>query len=784
MRSVHSSRAAGIAQAFFALAALTAFGAPAFADVFTLRNGMQLTGSPGKISKMGEAAVAADSGGLESKPILLVDDDLRRYFFPMVQLQTVAASPAAPPHGISIRQKTAPAAARRIAGVGDIIEVTNFDETGRRRFRMRSSKGPVDIYQGITEITPLYTKLESLQGQSDVSWDSRIATSSLPRDLIRQVVYRNIDVTNFDDRQRLVRLFLAADRYYDALVELEAMAKDFPEHEDLKDQVVAVKQAAARKLVDEVAQRRDAGQHETVKKIASGFPTEGVAGETLLRLSEMVQAYQKDAERRELVLSSLKTRIAAVEEADARTRLENLLAELEADLRTESLPRLADYLRLEGDESLKDHEKIALAVTGWIFGSGEGVNDFELALSALQVRDLVREYLRAADLLTRTTALDEIQRREASRPEYVAKILRAITPPLDLPEQVQGKPGLYALPTPVTAEVTMSYVIQLPPEYDPYRKYPCVVTLGAAGVPPEKQIEWWAGGYDQAGTMRMGQAARNGYIVIAPQYLAEGRGDYEFSALEHAAVVNALRDACCRVSIDTDRVFLSGHSQGATAAWDIAIAHPDLWAGVLPIVPLSHRFITRYAKNAEYMPMYFVTGQLDGDKMTVNGNDFNHYLRNTKHDILIAEYRGRGHESFHDEIQQFFVWMKLHRRDPFPKEFKVATQRPWDNAFWYVEAVALPEQNMIDPFNFPERIFPQAAVIEGKIISDSSLTASASGKNPIVCLAPEMIDFSKRIEINGRPVAVVPDLGLMLEDARLRADRQHPFWAKVEAPRR
>ena len=62
MQSVHSSRAARMTQAIFAIAVFASV-APAFGDVFTLRNGMQLTGSTGKIGKMGEAPVAADSGG-------------------------------------------------------------------------------------------------------------------------------------------------------------------------------------------------------------------------------------------------------------------------------------------------------------------------------------------------------------------------------------------------------------------------------------------------------------------------------------------------------------------------------------------------------------------------------------------------------------------------------------------------------------------------------------------------------------------------------------------------
>ena len=39
-------------------------------------------------------------------------------------------------------------------------------------------------------------------------------------------------------------------------------------------------------------------------------------------------------------------------------------------------------------------------------------------------------------------------------------------------------------------------------------------------------------------------------------------------------------DAMRRCSIDSDRVFIAGHGEGVTVAWDIALAHPDLWGGL------------------------------------------------------------------------------------------------------------------------------------------------------------------------------------------------------------
>src|SRR5206468_1773745 len=139
---------------------------------------------------------------------------------------------------------------------------------------------------------------------------------------------------------------------------------------------------------------------------------------------------------------------------------------------------------------------------------------------------------------------------------------------------------------------------------------------------------------------------------------------YGYSAEEHAAVLNSLRDACRRFSIDTDHVFLSGHSMGGDAAWDIGLSHPDLWAGVIPIVAQADKYVAQYSENSKYVNLYVVGGELDGDKTVKNSRDLDRYLQRG-YNTTVVEYEGRGHEHFSDEIIRLFDWMGRYRRNFF-----------------------------------------------------------------------------------------------------------------------
>jgi hypothetical protein len=247
-----------------------------------------------------------------------------------------------------------------------------------------------------------------------------------------------------------------------------------------------------------------------------------------------------------------------------------------------------------------------------------------------------------------------------------------------------------------------------------------------------------------------------------------------------------------RFSINTDRVFLTGHSMGGDAAWDIGLAHPDLWAGVMPISALSiyggkdaPNYVTRYWENAKEIPFYFVRGSLDAPNVDLNSRDQNRYFKHTGYDTMLTEYRGRGHEHFPDEIQRMFTWMELHSRNFAKPEFKIATMRPWDNFFWWLEVEGIPQSSTMLPSEWGIKRIRRPTQLEGSIRDKENVIVKTGTESATIFLSPELVDLESKItvRVNAKKLNS-PDLNpkseVILEDARTRGDRKHPFWVRLD----
>ena len=671
-----------------------------------------------------------------------------------------------------------------MTAVGGVIEATPFDEFGRRVLALATASGRVDIVQGITQITPRWTSVEGITTEHPVLLDTRIATSSIPRDVLRRVIDQHIDRKNSDQRLRVVRLLLQAERYDDARHELDAVLADFPDLAALTAERKGLAELAAAKLLDEILLRGRAGQDRLAMRLLEDFPAADAGGEVVEAVRESRDAYRDRQTRAKQLVEELRGRLAALEDEETRTAATRIVAEMAGGLSFATLDRLAAFERLGTDPQLPPDRALAIAISGWLQGAAAASENLKLALSAARVRDLLREYLQAADAAVRDTLRVKLGNEEAFSPATVAALARQMRPPAEPTAAIA--PGLHELDVVgLEGEPGSRCLVQLPPEYDPLRRYPVVVSLHAAWSTPLNQIDWWAGQPSQDG-LRRGQATRRGVIVIAPAWTAPQQTSYEYSARDHAAVLNALRAAQRRFSIDSDRVFLSGHSLGGDAAWDIALAHPDLWAGLVAIAPTAGKYVNHYWHNARTLPIYIVAGELDTACMARNSMDLDRYFAKG-FDTTYVEYRGRGHEHFSDELLRIFDWMAIKQRTFFPRSIDVVTLRPWDRFFWWLEMAGAPEKTVVLPAQWPPPAGFRPFSIEAKTTPGNSVAVHCGAERVRVWLSPELVDFDRPITVtlDGRKLTregVDPDIDVLLEDLRLRGDRQHPFWAVVDWP--
>ncbi len=334
-------------------------------------------------------------------------------------------------------------------------------------------------------------------------------------------------------------------------------------------------------------------------------------------------------------------------------------------------------------------------------------------------------------------------------------------------------------------------MVQLPPEYNPLRAYPCIVALHPIGATAEAQIDFWSGPLNADGSMRLGQGARHGFVVVAPRWTRMGQQQYESTPREHAEVMAAVRDAMRRVSIDSDRIFIAGLGGGGSAAWDIAASHPDQWAGMISVSGEPNQYLRHYTQNMSYVPSYLVMGEIAGTPAPLvrQGDVLDDYMA-PGFDSMVVMYRGRGAEHFYEEIHHLFRWMMIatHRRAEPPKKIEAATMRLGDQFFWWIEMPQLLPNVVIDPFLWEQAERLRAGVLTATIGEDNQIRISQGpAEQFIVWLSPSIgLDMTKPTVIRYRNRTIKVDfdntLDVMLEDARSRAERKHPYWAQVTVP--
>jgi pimeloyl-ACP methyl ester carboxylesterase len=672
------------------------------------------------------------------------------------------------------------------------VEAGPWNQIGRRTFQFVGSRVSKleKMEQAIIEIGPHIIKYRGIDG----FWLGQVETNQVPRPIVTGLLGR-VEEKNMGERERVVRFLLDVGWYAEAKKELDRLIHDFPKT-DLSERAanarIFIVQAEATHRRSEIDLFRKSQQYHHVAELLKSFREKEIPTELVVEVREIERRdEQQRATDRTLAgeLRQLANRLPSPSRAFWKDPLAEVLKAIE-QAPDAVRDRLTAYRKALSDPSVKDEPRFALAMSGYVVGHEFAVAELKSAEVFWKARELVREYLAGLEAALRSDQAVKLESLDwpaavAETPEMVhrlellTRIVQLMPPPRHDDAATPEKTLSHRVKLDENDEPT-DYAVRLPPEYHPLRNYPAVVVLHS-GKGPNTAIDQWAA-----------EASRRGYILIAPEYMLAGQPrDYQYTPAEHAAVELALRDARMRYAIDSDRVFLAGQLTGGNMAWDYGLAHTDSFAGAIVISGLPAKYVPRYKLHHERLPMFFVIGDL---APAANEFVFANYVKPyilKAWDITYVGYYRRGLEEFPEEIPTAFDWMERRRRDSYPKSFTVSTARTSDDRFYGVVVKEFRPENIVAPKL--DDVLGQSlnpATIEMKSSSVANLIRlEVKGISQLdVWLSPKMIDFKRKpdVRINGRSYftrqnKLKLDMETMLDDLRVRGDRQQLYWYRVSA---
>ncbi|MFK7818378.1 MAG: hypothetical protein AB8G99_06655 [Planctomycetaceae bacterium] len=703
-----------------------------------------------------------------------IDLRYKHYFAPHRLVASVSPGDVFKKESFKLKHRTI--SKKRIPDfIGGFNSVTPWDNSGVRTITLRTPSGPIRVTQAIERLTPDYVWVRSL----NYNWQYGIPTTSVSPQVLDRVLRQAIDMTDPQDRIKACRYLMNVGKLQLADKWVTETQAEFPAFNDACEAAtLSLRQLFAKQLIAELIERKRAGQHKLVQESLANFPQENLPTDVLNSVAQL----KKEYESKKIAIDVINDQLEQLESAlDAKliAKVRPIRSELQSRLNFASLERLEAYMNLAKDQTLKPEERLSIAFSGWLLGSSNATTNLPETIGLWSARDFVASYLESDDPLARRRATDELSRLEGATPRTIAQLLKT-SPPL-LPSDAQ--PGQFVTFTVQTPNGSARYKVMLPPEYSEYQTYPMIIALKQSNQASlDAPLSFWAGTPQQ-----QGQGQRRGYIVIAPDYDVPNADGYESNARSHEVVLAAMRDAFRQFSVDTDRVFLAGHGTGADAAYDIGMSHPDIFAGIIPICGYVGPESSKLTTNGSNVPWYVVTGE---KHLSLAHNAFVlHQIAITKRneDVLVCEYHDRGFESYYDEIQNLFQWMDFYRRDDMPQEFEVATVRPENNRFYWVEANGFKANLKNQDFargNKPNRL--RSVEFSLRVTSTNSIQVKRSGAEDLTLrLMDGVVDFNKSIRVTGSGVSrgtridPQPSIEDVLEDYRLYRDRNRIALQRV-----
>lgn len=230
-------------------------------------------------------------------------------------------------------------------------------------------------------------------------------------------------------------------------------------------------------------------------------------------------------------------------------------------------------------------------------------------------------------------------------------------------------------------------------------------------------------------------------------------------------------------NIDTNRVYLAGHSMGGYGTWSIGGRHADLFAAIQPgaggVFGSNQGIMRGIVENLKNTPVYFyhgsddprvppTTDRLAAQKLQEYREKYGPY------EYVYQEEDGIGHGLPRKGLKPIWDWIFSKKRDPYPEFVIWEPTRPYKKLFYWV------------------KLDPPSGRIEAKI-EGNRILIEGSCRNVTLMISDKMGLLDKQVTVikggkevfTGKPVY---SIATALESIGAKNDPEMYFIARIRVP--
>ncbi|HNP28457.1 MAG TPA: hypothetical protein PKK23_05400 [Nitrospirales bacterium] len=413
-----------------------------------------------------------------------------------------------------------------------------------------------------------------------------------------------------------------------------------------------------------------------------------------------------------------------------------------------------------------------IALSGWANPLPETGREKASQSSDRTLTSLVKEYEETLSHEKAQALLADIQQRPDANVESITNILLQ-------PSQYQAQPvGSQPRRSIRVRGEEAEYALYVPPSYSPNKPMAFILCLHGAGFTGEAYLERWI--------PRLGEK----YILACPSVTM---GSW-WTRYGEELVLKVLHEVQTQYHIDSDRIFLTGMSNGGIGTWIIGMHHADRFAGIAPMASGIDDVLFPFVENLVHTPVYVIHGAADQVMPVQLSRDLvkemerrgipHHYQEHTW-----THPHAGGHFFPRQALPELMTWFDGQQRKGLPRSVSLVRDATHLTPFSWVridmtDQIAAFTDNLIDS---------RDEFITGGVYA--KLHAQVTAPNKIVVstnrihrytlfLNKDLVDFFKPIivETNGDlsfEGMIEPRIETLLHELRHRSDTHTLFPAKL-----